>query len=80
MCWEIFSEGMKPVQKLAVSTLRLLHELWYTELQVFPYIEFPVDAGFMCDRAPCDSCHSQGCDNSIFVLIYSVIEKGIVLT
>ena len=60
--------------------MRLLHEIWYTELQVFPCIEFPVDAGFMCGRGPCDSCQAEGCDNNIFVFMYSVIAKDIVIT
>jgi hypothetical protein len=54
--------------------------MWYTELQVFTCIEFPVDAGFMCGRAPCDSCHAEGCNNNIFVFMYNVIAKDIVLT
>ena len=64
---------------MEISTLRWLHEIWYTELQVFPCIEFPVDAGFMCGRASYDSCHAEGCDNNIFVFMYSVITKDIVL-
>jgi len=58
----------------------LLHEIWYTELQVFPCIEFPVDAGFVCGSTPYDSCHAEGYDNNIFVFMYSVIAKDIVLT
>jgi hypothetical protein len=65
---------------LEISTLRLLHEIWCTELQVFPCIEFPVDAGFVCGRGPCDSCQAEGCDNNIFVFMYVVIAKDIVLT
>lgn len=57
--------------------MRFLHEIWYTKLQVFPCVEFP---GFMCGRAPCDSCLAEGCDNNIFVFMYNVIAKDIDLT
>jgi hypothetical protein len=60
--------------------LGLLHEIWYTALQVFPCIELLVDATFMCDRAPCDSCHAQGCDDNIFVFMCNIIAEDIVLT
>lgn len=44
LCQELFSEGMRPVLQLDVSTLRFFY--------VNSRLKFPVDAGFICDQAP----------------------------
>jgi hypothetical protein len=61
---------MRPAKE--VNTLRLCHEVRYSNLQGKTDCKFSVLAGFMCSRAPVAAALLRGIIGPIFILCYII--------